>query len=250
MQTRGYRSINGGSPDLSATRALRGRGGGTTSHPAPLLPSAPHPATDNAAIVSGVRNAGRGRESTGTADARGGAAPATLSRDAGGDATSPQGGSSQAATAANSPAAATTAAGFFLDRYQRQMNPNAWGPSEDAVLNARLLDRLTKTDMDALAKRLNRSFSAVESRIKKLRKAAGIRKQEPRPRAQRPPRVERRANAVWVSRGCLRCEVTFTYDRSDGVPLFLCDNCRRHSVSPMAGGEGSTGFRRAARHNT
>ena len=52
---------------------------------------------------------------------------------------------------------------------------------------------------------------------------------------------------VIAKRDCLRCRVSFEYDRSDGVPLFLCASCRSASVSPYAPGAAGDAGRQAPR---
>lgn len=76
-----------------------------------------------------------------------------------------------------------------------------------------------------IGRRLGRDVDTIRHRYDRL--AAG--------QARRP---------VIVHRKCLTCDVVFGYDRSDGVPLFMCGGCRPRSGSPYApGGDGTTGGR-------
>lgn len=99
-------------------------------------------------------------------------------------------------------------------------------PGEDRIIIAMRDDR--GATFQDIARNLKRDVNVVRLRYTQL--VSG----EVRPR-------------VIVKRACLCCRVSFEYDRSDGVPLFLCASCRSASVSPYAAGAAGDTGRRAPR---
>lgn len=182
----------------------------------------------------------------------------------------------------------------MIVRRLNAMNPNAWSAEEDALLSRQLDPKLSAGELREIAARINRSFDAVDTRYRTLRRAAGVTikaKRAERKIGTGPangkraftreedteilrlrdeeympfPAIARTLNRdtntivrryealdagtvtptpVVVKRSCLKCDVRFSYDRADGVPLFMCSSCRSRSGSPYEpGGMGTSGRR-------